>query len=75
MGIRIIESNSDTDSYAVLYCSTSMWAFGPVFEDAEQAEAFLDWFRPDDPRILTDAEWETEYAKFIEYYTREREEV
>lgn len=71
MSIRIIESNSDTDSYAVLYCSTSMWAFGPVFEDAEQAEEFLKWLIVD-PRGLEDRELERKYWEFRE--TREKEE-
>ena len=62
MGVRII--HDDRDDLAVLYCSTSDWAFGPVFysrerEDAdgnyldtryaaERAEAFCDWFTDGD---------------------------
>ena len=48
MGVRIL---SGDDNQAVLYCSTSDWAFGPVFgadddHDAdERAEAFLRWFQ------------------------------
>ena len=52
MGVRILES---TEGEAVLYCSTSDWAFGPVFPDAEQAEAFLE-FIDKDPRSMTDKE-------------------
>ena len=26
---------------AVLYCSTSDWSFGPIFENADEAESFL----------------------------------
>ncbi len=53
MSVRILY---DADrEYAVLYCSTSMWAFGPVFThepttdehermDAQDlAQSFLDW--------------------------------
>ncbi len=47
MGCRIL---SDHDSQqAALYCSTSDWAFGPVFtgdrehDAVERAEAFLRW--------------------------------
>jgi hypothetical protein len=47
MGCRIAH---DTDSkIAILYCSTTDWAFGPVFADDddhdadERAEAFLRW--------------------------------
>lgn len=47
MSVRILY-DADRD-YAVMYCSTSMWAFGPIFSsedegDAQQrAEAFLEW--------------------------------
>lgn len=48
MGIRIlggIRINEDPDRVgSVLYDSTSNDAFGPVFEDTESAEAFLEWF-------------------------------
>lgn len=66
MAIRIIEG---TD-YAVLYCSTSMWAFGPVFEDADQAREFLE-FVPGDPRLLSDTTLEGYYSQFL---AREKEE-
>lgn len=41
-------------NHAVFYCSTSDWAFGPVFTDhdghdaEERAEAFLRWLRETD---------------------------
>jgi len=54
---------------AVLYDSVTEWAFGPLFEDADDAEAFLSWlqsFHGEDPRILDEPvlkerlnEWET----------------
>lgn len=53
MGVSIL-ANARADQ-AVLYCSTSDWAFGPVFNatddrDAEeQAEAFLTWLDQDAP--------------------------
>lgn len=30
---------------AVLYCSTTGWAFGPVFRSSDEAERFLTWLR------------------------------
>jgi hypothetical protein len=48
MGCRILESPTDG---ACFYCSTTGWAFGPVFENREQAERFLEVY-PDDPRQL-----------------------
>lgn len=67
MGVRILTDTQSDYPQAVLYCSTSDWAFGPVFSgngehDAEErAAAFLRWL-PDDPRRLTESELETAYA-------------
>jgi hypothetical protein len=63
MGVRIIESNSDSDDYAVLYCSTTMTAFGPVFDNAGEAEEFLEWL-PGDARSYSDAELRDKIAEF-----------
>ena len=44
MGVRIIEGNRDgstSQDVAVLYCSTTGVAFGPLFEDYDEAERFL----------------------------------
>lgn len=50
MGCRIME---DRESFqAVLYCSTTMWAFGPIFRTYEHAEDFLKWLGYD-PRSLS----------------------
>jgi len=52
MGCRILHDR-DSNS-AVLYCSTTEWAFGPLFNDdgdhdaGERAEAFLRWLRETD---------------------------
>ena len=66
MGVRIIESNSPTDSYAVIYCSVSMTAFGPVFSDAFEAEEFLEWL-PEDARRYSSNELDCKYAEFREH--------
>lgn len=45
MGVRILHGDRRRGyELSVLYCSTTGWAFGPVFPSAEHAEAFLDWF-------------------------------
>jgi hypothetical protein len=62
MGVRI------THDCVTLYCSTSGWAFGPVFEDADQAEAFLKWSKKHvsrDLRMLSDEELEKEYHNWL----------
>ena len=70
MGVRIIESNRAMDNYAVLYCSTSMWAFGPVFHEGyDEAQAFLDWLGVD-PRGLSESELQEKYREFL---SREKE--
>lgn len=68
MGCRILHDRESDQ--AVLYCSTSDWAFGPVFTDSdthdadERAEAFCRWLKRD-ARLLTDAEMHAEYAAWL----------
>lgn len=53
----------DSADKAALYCTTTDWAFGPVFqgpEAQEQAQAFLDWLNVD-PRQLEDSVLERLY--------------
>ena len=65
MGVRIL-SHYDT---AVMYCSTSDWAFGPVFysndeHDAEErVESFIRWLKHD-PREYDDHNLERKYAEW-----------
>jgi len=47
MGCRLIEDREL--ELVCMYCSTTMRAFGPVFDSVEAAEDFID-FMPDDPR-------------------------
>lgn len=61
MGVRITDSKNVS-----LYCSTSMTAFGPMFNDEYEAEDFLAWLSSDDgareqrdPRSIPPAEFET----------------
>jgi hypothetical protein len=71
MGVRIT-----TGSEAVLYCSTTMWAFGPVFDDYDDAEAFLEWWKAkggQDLRLLTDAELEHEHFEWRKQKDRDPE--
>jgi len=46
MGVRIIEGFYDGESSfgAVMICSTTMVAFGPVFDTEMHAELFIKWF-------------------------------
>ena len=44
MAVRILEGIYGGTSGAVLICDTSMTAFGPVFDDANEAERFQTWW-------------------------------
>jgi hypothetical protein len=56
MGVRIMAGDGVGDSQgACLYCSTSGTAFGPIFEDRDDAEGFLEWYgHGTDVRLLDD---------------------
>lgn len=56
MGVRILENKED--GYKCLYCSVTMWAFGPIFYKDEDPQEFLEWLGRIDPRSLTDKELE-----------------
>jgi hypothetical protein len=66
MGVRILRAKSE----AVLYCSTSDWAFGPVFSDDdhhdadERAEAFCRWLNRD-ARTLEESELQSAYSRWL----------
>lgn len=65
MSVDIVH-DSEND-VAVLFCDTSMWAFGPVIRgpDAdEKAHAFLAWFGAD-PRLLEQDEFEQLWGRFL----------
>ena len=68
MGVRIL-SDRDSDQ-AALFCSTTEWAFGPIFHDDgdhdadERAEAFCRWLGAREPRRMTDAELRAAYQEW-----------
>jgi hypothetical protein len=68
MSVRIL--HDEADEQAVLYCSTTGWAFGPVFgasddKDArERAEAFLRWLVTD-ARELSDSALANRYGEWL----------
>jgi hypothetical protein len=67
MGVRILYDSKH--GLAALYCSTSDWAFGPVFSDddeasaSDQAEVFSDWLSKD-ARSYPDQELERKLAEW-----------
>jgi hypothetical protein len=63
MGCRILTDREDR--YATLYCSTSMWAFGPIFYGEQEALDFLLWLGVDPRGIkFTDSYLERKVAEF-----------
>ncbi len=65
MGVRIWEGTLDGGrrEAAGLYCSTTDWAFGPLFDDYEEADAFLEYL-PCDPRSIKDSDLEDHFGAF-----------
>jgi hypothetical protein len=76
VGVKILSdvatayAMAEPGSLAVLYCSTTDRAFGPVFygegayDAHERAEAFCRWLGPRDPRQMTDTELAAVYAEW-----------
>lgn len=66
MGCRIIINDKakspDGFNYEIFFCSTSMWAFGPVMRKGE-AEKFYDWLEKD-PRAYKDSQLRELFSKF-----------
>jgi hypothetical protein len=62
MGIHILEGRED--HRAILFCSVTNWAFGPVMQSIEEAEAFLKYLAPEDPRTIADKDLEAKYSTF-----------
>lgn len=71
MGVRILVDKDDEN--AVIYCSTTDTAFGPVIYDRdsayEKADRFLRWLR-EDARHFTDGELQSKYADFNYNYEK-----
>ena len=63
MGVRILCDGENGDS--CFYCSTTMWAFGPVMRDYETAEGFCEWLNQD-ARKYKDTELETKYYEYLD---------
>jgi hypothetical protein len=74
MGTRIIGGDNDG---AAFYDSVTETAFGPIFEDEHEAEAFLIWLQEEnypDPRIIDREELGVALEKFREVEEDEEEE-
>lgn len=72
MSVKILEGTGEGESRgAVLFCSTTEWAFGPVFNSSQEAMDFLAFCR--EPRSLTTNELEKAVGDFRVSRTREDE--
>jgi hypothetical protein len=67
MGVRVLYDGE----IGAMYCSTSDWAFGPVFSEEnghdaqERIECFLRWLgKANDPRSLTDHQLSRKYSEW-----------
>lgn len=56
MSVRLIVDESQSSDAVAMYCSTSGFAFGPVFDSETEALDFLEWMesakREDDPNLV-----------------------
>lgn len=57
MGVVILHDKEQGQK--CMYCNTTMWAFGGIFNEDEDVEAFMEWL-PNDPRGYSDKELEDE---------------
>lgn len=73
MGLRFVID--EQRSKVALYCSTTGYAFGPVLDSEEEAEAFVDFaekyareleWEHDDPRSFTPAQLDEVHRRFVE---------
>jgi len=63
MSVRIIEG---TDGYKAIYDSVTMTCFGPVFYDADDVDAFLEWL-PQDARKYNQEEIDSKAHEWREH--------
>ena len=72
MAVKILEGTGEGESLgAVLFCSTTEWAFGPVFNSSQEAMDFLKFCSR--PRLLSDKELQDKVHDFRVSRTREDE--
>jgi hypothetical protein len=60
MSVGIIKG----EHYACLYCNTSMTAFGPLFDNADEANLFKSWLT-EDPRVLSDSQLQKRHTEWL----------
>jgi hypothetical protein len=60
MGVRI----NDGMEVTTLYCSVSMWSFGPIFDSYEEAQHFLSWLDRDPREYTVDSELAAQHSKW-----------
>lgn len=60
----------EVDAGAFMYCSYTGWAFGPLFDSADDCREFLGWLDGDkggecDPRTLGTTELHDAYTRWL----------
>lgn len=71
MSVKIITNQED--GYQVLYCSTTMQAFGPVHTEEIELSEFLEWL-PQDARKYDQRELDSKYYEWLKYEKEQEEE-
>lgn len=58
--------NDQKQKKCCLYCTTTNSVFGPVFDEDENLEGFIEWLKPTDPRELSFTELTTKRFEWAE---------
>ena len=63
-------TRDDVDSGAFMYCSSTGWAFGPLFDTPEDVIEFFAWLDADageevDPRVLSTRELHARHSRWL----------
>jgi len=72
MAVRILTGD---DNYQVMYCSTTMTAFGQVHtEEGFDLNDFLEWLDAD-PRLFTDEDLNNKYWDWLAYEKQKASDI
>lgn len=68
MALLVIAGEYDGDTTgAVMICSTTMWAFGPVFDDPQEVDCFQDWWGDNFGETVREVDSETLGERFATF--------
>lgn len=74
MSVEVLTSGDPPVS--IMFCNTTMWAFGPVMSDTDTDEAYA-WIAslPKDPRVMGNDTLESAWSSYWSEREHQREKV